>query len=79
MYSNKKIYIIKPTFWCTPGNLCKYSATGRSQLISMMYLLPPHKSLGTSVTRLRVVTSDLGALRSGPLCVRCSVVSVVFY
>ena len=39
-----------------------------------------HESLGTSVPRLRVITSDLGALQIGSAKpARRSVVSVVFH
>ena len=49
--------------------------------INVVYLhvLPPQKSLDTSVPRLRVITSDLGAPRYGPPCARRLVVPVVFH
>ena len=44
-----------------------------------LHVLPPHKSLDTSVLRLRVITSDLDTPRSSLPCARHSVVSVVFH
>ena len=48
-----------------------------SNTLCGLFVLPPPKSLGTCVPRLRDITSDLGLLGLGPPCARCSVVSVV--